>query len=395
MATRNPPAPVRASGVASSPVRDLLALADRPEVISFAGGFPDQALLDVTGIRTAFTAVLSEAGASRNLQYSPTEGSPALRELVAERLTAQGLPTGADSLLITTGSQQALSLVTTTLLDSRAVVLVEEPTYLAALQCFRLSGAKVVPVPGDEHGIRPDALADAARREKPTMLYVVPTFANPTGRTLSGTRRRDIAQIATEQGFWLVEDDPYAELRYSGTAVPPVSAQPVVGQHAIYLGSLSKIGAPGLRLGWLRAPASILRSLAIVKQSADLHTSTVDQAAAAHYLRMNVLDEHIGRLRAAFRARRDAMLGAMTTTLPEGSTWTRPDGGMFIWSQLPAGYDTRLLLTEALAANVAFVPGQSFHTRTSAPATMRLSFTSNNIAGITTGMARLAAILRP
>ncbi|MCP2330575.1 2-aminoadipate transaminase [Actinoalloteichus cyanogriseus DSM 43889] len=389
-----PPPPIHAASMATSPVRDLLELADRPDVISFAGGFPDPALLDVPGIRAAFDTALSGDDAGRNLQYSSTEGNAALRELVAERLSGRGLATTGRSLLITTGSQQALTLVATTLLDTRAVVLVEEPTYLAALQCFHLTGAKVVPVPGDEQGILPDALAAVAGREGPTMLYLVPTFANPTGRTLPARRRREVVEIARRHGFWIVEDEPYAELRYAGSDLDPLAAHPAAEQHTLYLGSFSKIGAPGLRIGWVRAPASLLPSLVVVKQSLDLQTSTVDQAAAAHYLSTGALDAQVTRLRVAFRDRRDAMLGALPTTLPDGSAWTRPEGGMFIWARLPEGVDAGRLLPDALAEKVAFVPGQPFHVTATAPETMRLSFTANTTDAIVTGMTRLASVLR-
>ncbi|RBY80721.1 PLP-dependent aminotransferase family protein [Blastococcus sp. TF02A-26] len=384
----------RLRGVASSPVRELLALLERPEVISFAGGLPAPELFDVTGLRAAFDSALSDDRARRSLQYAPTEGDARLRALVAERMTARGLPTTAGDLLVTTGSQQALTLVATALLDPGAVVAVEEPTYLAALQCFQLAGARIVPVRSDEHGIDPDALADVVAAERPALLYLVPTFANPTGRTLPAERRTAVAEIAASSGMWVVEDDPYGELRYRGTAERPLAAEPAGEDRVLHLGSFSKVAAPGLRIGWLRAPASVLPALTVAKQAADLHTSTVDQAAAAAWLAATDVDAHVARLCAAYVERRDAMMAAMPGTLPDGSTWTDPDGGMFTWVRLPGDVDTAALLEQAVRADVAFVPGAPFFAGTPDRATLRMSFTTNTPDQIAEGMARLAGVLR-
>ena len=384
----------RLRGVASSPVRDLLALLDRPQVISFAGGLPAPELFDLDGLRSAFDSVLSTDAGRRHLQYAPTEGNRDLRTLVADRMTRRGLPTDADDLLITTGSQQALALLATALLDPGAVVAVEEPTYLAALQCFQLAGARVVPVAGDAHGIHPDALADVLERERPTLLYLVPTFANPTGHTLTLERRAAVAQLAARHGVWVVEDDPYGELRYRGASVPALAAQPGAEDRVVHLGSFSKIASPGMRLGWLRAPADLMRPLTVAKQATDLHTSTIDQAAAAAYLAAVDLDAHVRRLCSAYRERRDAMVDALPHTVPAGSTWSDPDGGMFVWVRLPDGVDTAELLRTALRHDVAFVPGAPFHAGTPDRATLRLSFTTNTPAQITEGMTRLRLALR-
>ncbi|KJK49907.1 transcriptional regulator [Lentzea aerocolonigenes] len=370
--------------VASSPVRDLLALTSRPEVISFAGGLPAPELFDQDGLRAAYDLALRDRSV---LQYAPTEGNPVLRSLISDRLTARGLPTS--DVLITTGSQQALALVATALLEPGAVVAVEEPTYLAALQCFQMAGARIVPVAADAEGMDISALRSVVASSRPSMLYLVPTFANPTGRTLSSSRRAEIAALASEHGFWVVEDDPYSELRYRGSPVAPLAS---ISDRTIYLGSFSKIGAPGMRLGWLRAPASLLRTLTIVKQAADLHTSTVDQAACAAYLTHNDLDAHVARLRAAYGERRSAMVAALPGAFPAGTTWTDPDGGMFVWLRLPGSADSAELLKEALTHDVAFVPGAPFYAVTPDHATLRMSFTSNTPAEIAEGMARLAKV---
>ncbi|MEV6865054.1 PLP-dependent aminotransferase family protein [Streptosporangium subroseum] len=383
----------RLGRIDSSPVRDLLALIDRPEVISFAGGLPAPELFDLDGLRDAYDHALSPATGRRTLQYSSTEGDPVLREALARRLSDRGLETSAGDLLVTTGSQQAISLVAMALLEPGDIVLVEEPTYLAALQCFRLAGARVIPVRSDEDGLDPVALREIVERERPTMLYLVPTFANPTGRTLTGPRRRAVAELAAAQGFWILEDDPYGELRYHGEVLPPLSSYPGGEGNSIYLGSFSKIGAPGLRLGWLRAPEGLRRGLTIAKQATDLHTSTVDQAAAARYLAVTDLDDRVRFLRDAYRPRRDAMMDALAVITPSGTTWSTPDGGMFVWVRLPGEMDTAQLLQRALRHDVAFVPGAPFYCGEPDRATLRLSFCAYTPEKITEGMRRLGEAL--
>ncbi|WP_327189144.1 PLP-dependent aminotransferase family protein [Streptomyces xinghaiensis] len=383
----------RAAAVGSSPVRDILALTARPEVISFAGGLPAPELFDAEGLRAAYDRVLAEAP-RRVLQYSTTEGDPALRAAVAARLGVRGLPTGPDDLLITAGSQQALTLLATTLLEPGDTVLVEDPTYLAALQCFALAGARVVPVPSDEDGVDPDALEELVARERPKLLYLVPTFQNPTGRTLPAERRQAVAGTARRHGLWIVEDDPYGELRFEGSPVPWIASLGAAADRTVLLGSFSKIMAPGLRLGWLRAPAALRRACVIAKQALDLHSSTIDQAAAARYLADADLDAHLARVRAAYRTRRDALLDGLPAALPDGSRWNRPDGGMFLWVRLPDGHDATALLREAVTHDVAYVPGAPFHAGPPDPATLRMSFTTHTPEEIGEGLLRLAKVFR-
>jgi DNA-binding transcriptional MocR family regulator len=304
-------------------------------------------------------------------------------------MTAHGLPTSAGDLLVTTGSQQALTLVATALLDPGAVVAVEQPTYLAALQCFQLAGARIVPVAGDADGIDPAALEEVIVRERPALLYLVPTFANPTGRTLPVERRAAVADLAARHRMWVVEDDPYGELRYRGEPVPALAAQPGAEGRVLHLGSFSKIAFPGMRLGWLRAPAGLMPALTVAKQAADLHTSTIDQAAAAAWLAGVDLDAHVRRLCVAYRERRDAMMAALPDAVPAGSEWSDPDGGMFTWVRLPGGADTAALLPRALEHDVAFVPGRPFYAAGPDHATLRMSFTTNTPERIAEGMRRL------
>ncbi|MEV0982448.1 PLP-dependent aminotransferase family protein [Streptomyces sp. NPDC049915] len=383
-----PPLSLRTSAIGGSPVRDILAVTARPEMINFAGGLPAPELFDRDGIAAAFRAVLQD-GPARALQYATTEGEPALREALAARITGRGLPTDADDLLVTTGSQQALSLLATALVDPGDTVLVENPCYLAALQVFGLAGARVIAVPGDEHGPDPLALEELVRRERPKLLYTVPTFQNPTGRTMPTARRAALAAVAARCGLWIVEDDPYGELRYDGEPVPWIAAHADARDRTVLLGSFSKVMAPGLRLGWLRAPQGLRRACTVAKQAADLHTPTVNQLAAARYL--DVLDAHVAQVRAVYGERRDAMLAGLPDALPAGSTWTRPEGGMFLWVRLPQSYDTTALLPRVVRHDVAYVPGAPFFAAEPDPRTLRLCFVTQTPEEIGEGLRRLAA----
>jgi 2-aminoadipate transaminase len=378
----------RVASVGGSPVRDILAVTARPEVVNFAGGLPAPGLFDTEGVAAAFHAVLTEVP-QRALQYSTTEGEPALRAALADRTTARGLATGPDDLLVTTGSQQALSLLATALLEPGDTVLVENPCYLAALQAFGLAGARIVGVPGDDDGMDPDALQELVVRERPKLLYTVPTFQNPTGRTLPADRRAAIARAAARHGLWIVEDDPYGELRFEGERLPWIASYEDAHDRAVLLGSFSKVMAPGLRLGWLRAPAPLRRACAIAKQAADLHTPTVNQLAAARYLADRDLDAHVARVAAAYGERRDAMLAGLPDALPEGSVWNRPAGGMFLWARLPETYDTTALLPRVVEHDVAYVPGAPFYADAPDRSTLRLCFVTHTPEEIGEGLRRL------
>lgn len=385
----------RARAVGGSAVRDILAVIARPDVINFAGGLPAPELFDAEGMAAAFRDVFADTPA-RALQYATTEGEPVLREALALRHTRRGLPTEADDLLVTTGSQQALSLLTTALIDPGDVVLVETPCYLAALQVFGLAGARVVAVPGDEDGIAPEALAELVVRHRPKLLYTVPNFRNPTGQTMPGERRAAVAEVAARLGLWIVEDDPYGELRFEGERVPWIASFPGAEDRTVLLGSFSKVMAPGLRLGWLRAPA-LLRACTVAKQAADLHTPTVNQLAAARYLADRDLDAHVLRVARVYGERRDAMLDGIGDALPEGSAWNRPEGGMFLWARLPESYDTTALLRGVVERGVAYVPGASFYVGKAdraGRATMRLCFVTQAPDEIGEGLRRLGAGLR-
>ncbi|WP_341945534.1 PLP-dependent aminotransferase family protein [Microbacterium sp. LWH11-1.2] len=374
----------RAGSAKTSPVRDLLALTERPEVISFAGGLPAPELFDLDGIRASFDAVLSSPAV---LQYSTSEGSTALREEVARRYTEDGLETVASDLIVTTGSQQGLGLLATSLIDPGDTILVEEPCYLAALQTFALAGARVVGVPYAGDRLDLDALERLAADTAPKFFYTVPTFQNPTGRTHDREARVRIAEIAQRHGIRIIEDEPYRQLRYSGDALPSLAA--FAPDHVLSLGSFSKVIAPGLRIGWIRTTPDVRPTVTIAKQAADLHTSTIDQAAAAHYLLSGRGEPALDRIRSAYAERRNAMLDALPDVLPSGSEWNRPDGGMFVWVRLPEGMDAAASLGAALAQDVAYVPGASFFSGTPDVRTLRLSFTTYPPASIREGLSRL------
>jgi 2-aminoadipate transaminase len=306
-------------------------------------------------------------------------------------LTTRGIATHADEVLVCSGSQQALTLAATVLIEPGDAVLVEEPSYLAALQAFSLAGAHVVPVACDDDGLDPDAVAAAAAAHGARLLYTIPTFHNPTGRTLPLERRRALAVVAERHGLWLLEDDPYGELRYRGEPLPSLATLPGAEDRTLYLSTLSKVAAPGLRVGWVRTPAALRPSLVVAKQAADLHSSTIDQAAAARWLAAVDLDAHIAGLRAEYGARRDALLAGLADALPPGSTHNRPDGGMFVWARLPDGWDSEELLRRALERDVAFVPGFPFFAGPPDRATLRFSFTTHSPQEIAEGLARLRA----
>jgi 2-aminoadipate transaminase len=383
----------RLAGTDSSPVRDILKVAERPDVISLAGGLPAPETFDVAGLRAAFDEVLAGPDAIRALQYSTTEGDPALRERLAGVLRGGGLDARADEILVTTGSQQALGLVAAALLNPGDPVLVEDPTYLAALQAFGLAGALCVAIPSDAEGPDPDALVAAARASGARLAYLIPTFQNPTGRTLSAERRRALAEAAAAADLWLVEDDPYSALRIDGEPVDLLAAQPAARDRTVVIQTLSKILSPGLRLGYLRAPESLYPALAVAKQAADLHSSTVAQLAAERWLARHDLAAHVRGLETHYRPRRDALLAALERELPAGSTWTRPAGGLFVWVTLPAGHDAEAVLPRAIERGVAFVPGRHFFAGDPVPETLRVSFATASPAELEEGAARLAAAI--
>ncbi len=384
----------------SSEVRELLKISAQPDVISFAGGLPAADLFPIERFEEACRRVLAEHG-PQALQYSTTEGELSLRELIARHARRYGLAAGPDNVLITSGSQQALDLIGKAFLNAGDHVLVERPTYLGALQAWNAYEAQYVSVGVDEDGMRTGDLDDALRRG-PKFVYALPNFQNPTGVTLSLPRRRALIERADAHGVPILEDDPYGQLRYEGTHVAPIVTldaeyrgldRTACTGNVLYLSTFSKTLAPGLRLGWIIGPAAVIRRLTQAKQGTDLHTSTFAQLVAYEVARSGFLDQHVRRLRTAYGARRDAMLAAMAESFPEGVTWTRPEGGLFVWVTLPSAVDAGELLKPALEEHVAFVPGRAFHPDGSGSNTMRLNFTNASVDRAAEGIERLGRIL--
>jgi 2-aminoadipate transaminase len=389
------------SQIVGSAIRELLRLTEQPEFISFAGGLPAPECFPAEEIGLASERVLAQQ-AARALQYGPTEGFPPLRELLASLMTSRGIAVAPEQLLVTSGSQQALDLLGMLLIDKGSTVLVEDPTYVGALQAFRPYQPRFLPLPMDDEGLLPEglerALADLARQGvRPAFLYTVATFQNPTGVTLSGERRAALLDLAERHDLPVVEDDPYGELRYSGQPIPPLAALDIARhgepRYVVYLSTFSKLLAPGLRIGWAAGPAALLRRMALAKQGVDLHTGSLAQAIAYESCREGLLERQIPRIRSIYGERRAAMLGSLERTMPEGVRWTRPEGGMFLWLTLPASVDATALLARAVERKVAFVPGASFHANGGGANTLRLNFSHAPPARIVEGVERLAEAL--
>lgn len=373
-----------------STIREILKITLQPEIISFAGGLPAPELFPVAEIDAACRRVLADEG-TQALQYGPSEGYPPLRDYLVSAMRARGIECRSENILVTNGSQQALDLAAKVFLDPGDAVLTESPTYLAAIQCLQSYEAKFVPVPTDDSGLIPEALPGLIARHRPKLLYIIPNFQNPTGRTLSAERRAEIVRIAEETGLMILEDDPYGRLRYAGQDLPPLKSLDRTGQ-VIYLSTFSKTIAPGLRLGWMTAEAEILKKLVIVKQAADLHTSGLDQRIAHRYLIDNDVEEHIALIRRVYGERYGVMDRALAAGMPEGFVWTHPEGGMFLWVSCPACLDTGALLEKALRHKVMFVPGRDFFPDGSGRSFMRLNFSNAKPERIEEGISRLARL---
>ena len=384
----------RLDGMKASEIRELLKITQRPEVISFAGGLPAPELFPIEDLKAVMADVLDREG-PRALQYSTTEGHPGLREAIARRLNSKlGTAFEASGILITSGSQQGLDLAGKVFLDDDDEVLCESPTYLGAINAFRAYRPRFVEVTTDDDGMVPAELERSiAGCRRPKLLYVVPNFQNPSGRTWSLARRHAVIETAARHGLVVIEDDPYGQLCYEGTTPPALASLPG-GATVIYLGTFSKIFCPGMRIGWLAAPREIYEKYAVVKQGADLHTSTLAQYQILAYLERFDLDASIARIREVYRRRRDAMLRALESEFPPGVSWTRPRGGLFLWATLPEGVSAREALVRALERNVAFVPGGSFFPDGGHENTMRLNFSNMPEERIAEGIARLGAVLR-
>ena len=388
----------RTQRMSSSAIREILKFTEKPDVISFAGGLPAPEVFPLEAFSEACERVLRDFGAQA-LQYSTTEGYLPLREMIARHTSRFGIEASPENILITTGSQQALDLLGKIFINPGDRILVESPTYLGALQAWNAYGAEYVPVPLDEDGMDTDALEEALRTG-PKFIYVLPNFQNPTGVTLSLERRHKLVELAIRYGVPIVEDDPYGQLRYQGSHLPAVSlldcqlrGETSYRGNVIYLSTFSKILAPGLRLAWVVAPAEVIRKLVQAKQGVDLHTATLNQMVAYEASRGNFLDEHIELIRKVYRERLDVMLAAMDQHFPLGVSWTRPEGGLFLWGRLPDGMQSAEVLGAAVERKVAFVPGTPFYPCGGGENTMRLNFSNANPEAIREGITRLGSVI--
>ena len=378
----------RAARLNPSVIREILKVTERPGIVSLAGGLPAPESFPVEAMRAAVERVLRDTPREA-LQYAASEGYAPLREWVAAQLATQGLQADADQVLITTGSQQGLDLVAKVLLDPGSGVAVESPTYLGALQAFAPYEPETVCLPCDDDGPRLDAL-ERARGAR--FLYLLPNFQNPSGRCMSAARRAAVADAAAAMGLPVVEDNPYGDLWFD-TPPPP----PIAGRHpasSIYLGSFSKVLAPGLRLGYVVAPREVYPKLLQAKQAADLHTPGFNQRVVHEVIRDGFLDTHVPTIRERYRARRDAMAAALQRHLPPGCRWNVPVGGMFFWVELPAGVDAMTLLPRAVERGMAFVPGAPFFADHPQANTLRLSFVTVAPEQIERGVELLAQALK-
>ena len=387
----------RTEGMRASDIREILKVTAQPDIISLAGGLPAPELFPVDEYRRAFEWVLETDGAVA-LQYGPSEGYRPLRALLAERLSSFGMACTPDDVLVTNGSQQALDLIGKIFLNPGDTVLVEKPTYLGALQAFNQYQATYAAVPMDEDGMCVDDVEHALTRagkngQRIKFIYALPNFQNPTGRTMSLARRQRLVELADQFGVPIIEDDPYGELRYEGQALPTLKS---LDRHdsVIYLGTFSKILAPGFRLGWILAGPQVQEILLHGKQPSDLHTGMAQQMATYQVAKDGFVDEHVKHIIDFYRERRDVMLRAIEEHFPPAAHYTRPAGGLFVWAELPAHIDTRELLLDAIQEKVAFVPGQGFHSDFSGTNTMRLNFSNVPPDQLREGVRRLGLAIQ-
>ena len=387
----------RLKNVETSAIRELFKLLGKPGIISFAGGFPDPALFDVEGIRMASEHVLA-ANPGAVLQYGATEGWNPLREALSSHMAKKGITATPDEIITTTGSQQGLDLIGKTMINPGDKVIVEAPTFLATIQCFRLYGAVLISAPIDADGVKVDELEKLIIEHKPKLVYLIPTFGNPSGATLTLARRKRVLELAAQYKVLVVEDDPYGEL-YFGKPPPPSmlalsSEVPGSREWLAYCGSFSKVLSPGLRVGWMIAPSKLQANAVMCKQFSDAHTSNLTQAIAAQYLGLNRLDNALAAVRSTYAERAQTMADCLRRELGDAVSFSQPQGGMFFWARLTApGADAAEFAKRAIDQLVAFVPGTPFYASNPERATFRLSFATADVAKIVEGVGRLAKAL--
>ncbi|MEJ5311129.1 MAG: PLP-dependent aminotransferase family protein [Anaerolineae bacterium] len=382
----------RTQHMKGSAIRELLKFTQQPDVISFGGGMPAPELFPVREIEEACNYLL-RAVPKQALQYSTTEGYPPLREYLADSMAKYGIRHSPDNILITTGSQQALDLIGKIFIDPGSAVITGRPTYLGAIQAWRAYEAEFVTIPLDDNGMQVELLEDVVKQTPVRLIYILPNFHNPAGTTLPEDRRHLLVEIARKYDLLIVEDDPYGALRYTGEDLIPIAA--LAPERTIYLATFSKTLTPGLRIGWSVAPAEITQRLVQAKQGADLHSSTFDQMIANDVAQRGILKAHVRKLRQVYKERRDVMLDALAEFWPEGSSWTQPQGGLFLWARTPESIDTLKLFPRALENKVAYVPGINFYPHEDGGFNaMRLNFSNAQPDMIVEGIRRLGAALK-
>ena len=380
----------RMNKIPRSFVREILKVTDDDDIISFAGGLPNPQSFPVNAIKDATSKVLTEDG-EKVLQYSTTEGYRPLREYIAHRYKRQGMEVEVDDILITNGSQQCLDLVGKVFLDRDDGVVMERPTYLAAIQAFGLYEPQFHSVPLLDDGVDTEALEKILKEEEIKLFYSVTSFQNPTGITYSQAKRQEVAEILTEHDSILVEDNPYGEIRFMGDNIPPIKS---LLPDSILFGTFSKIVSPGMRMGWIVAPPEVMEKLVTAKQASDLHSNYFTQRVVYQYLQDNDVDGHIQNIRKLYKSQRDQMVQSIKDYLPEGVKHTAPEGGMFLWVTIPEGMSAMNLFELALKEKVAFVPGETFYTETPETNTMRLNFSNCCEDEIIEGMRRLGTAIQ-
>ena len=385
----------RAERVQPSAIREFLALAGQPGITSFAGGYPDPTLFPIEQLHKIYDDLLTPANASA-LQYTASDGTPDLRALVAGRLTADGMPCAPDDVLITQGGQQGLDLVAKLFIDAGDVIVCERPTFLGALIAFNPCEPAYASVPMDDEGLDTDALEQVLRTtQRVKLIYTVPDFQNPTGRTMSLARRRRLVELADEFDVMVLEDTPYRELRYDGERLPSIKSLDTSGR-VIHLGSFSKILAPGLRLGWVLAEPEIREKLSLLKLAADTQNGTLNMRAAAAYLSGFDIEAHIAGMLPTYRHQRDLMLASIEEHFPAGVRWTRPDGGLFTWVTFPEGLDTAAFQRDHLIprAGVILVPSAPFFATEPEVNHARMSFSGVPDDRLVAGVTAMGGLLR-
>ena len=375
----------------SSAIREILKITERPDVISFAGGLPAPELFPVNELKQACINVLEKQGPS-SLQYSVSMGYRKLREFLALYLSKDGREATLDNFLITAGSQQGLDMVGKAFLDHSSTIIVSSPTYLGAIQAFNAYRPKYITVEMDEEGMITEQVEEKIKRYKPRFVYVVSNFLNPSGITLSLKRRKHLVELAKEYYIPIVDDNPYGQLRFTGENLP--SLQSLGRELVIELGTFSKLVSPGLRIGWIIASTQVLPIFERIKQGADLHTNTFAQYVVYEYAKNGALEAHIEKLKVAYLQRRNIMIEAMEKEFPPGITWTKPEGGLFLWVKLPEGVSATKLLEKAVADKVAYIPGEHFFVDQGGKNTLRLNFSNASPEMIREGIKRLGKVFK-